>query len=72
MLIIFTFPETSYKRQITADATHHVEAVEDSSKVSETKVEESVAPVPRRQSYTQSLRIFTTTYTDGSLFKLAV
>ncbi|KAF3407416.1 hypothetical protein DPV78_000321 [Talaromyces pinophilus] len=72
MLVIFTFPETSYKRQITTDATHHVEAVEDSSKVSETKVEENVAPVPQRQSYTQSLRIFTTTYTDESLFKLAV
>lgn len=72
MLVIFTFPETSYKRQVTADATHHVEAVEDSPKVSETKVEENVAPVPQRQSYTQSLRIFTTTYTDESLFKLAV
>lgn len=71
ILVILTFPETSYKRQIT-DATDHLEAVENASKVSETKVEESVAPVPRRQSYTQSLRIFTTTYTDESFFMLAV
>ncbi|KAL9114595.1 MAG: hypothetical protein Q9227_001273 [Pyrenula ochraceoflavens] len=83
LLVIFTFPETTFNRSLVASSgrgtsslTHTEESkralVHTARKDSESRMESpsssSPAPLPSKMSYLRSLRIFTGTYTEESLF----
>ncbi|KAJ5389286.1 uncharacterized protein N7496_000354 [Penicillium cataractarum] len=69
ILVIFTFPETSYIREPVVD---QVEGVEKNAKLRAGHTEEVDVVVPPKRSFTQNLRIFSTTYTHESFFVLAM
>ncbi|CEJ60600.1 hypothetical protein PMG11_09169 [Penicillium brasilianum] len=69
ILVFFTFPETSYKREVTTDG---IETIEESPKIRVGHTEDIVMPVPSKRTFAQNLRVFTTKYTDESFFVLAM
>jgi hypothetical protein len=80
ILIVFTFPETNYSRidSISGPAAAfepHVseEIPEDMKQRNDVKLVESLeGPQSAKRSYVQSLRVFTTKFTQESLWKLFI
>ena len=80
ILVIFTFPETNYSRidSISGPAAAfepHVneEIPEDVKQRNDVKLVESLeGPQSVKRSYVQNMRVFTTTYTQESLWKLFI
>ncbi|KAL1852640.1 hypothetical protein Plec18170_005772 [Paecilomyces lecythidis] len=73
VLVILSFPETGFKRQETIDrfgaldGPHITEPVKPSAEHAEEVVSVPETDLPPKKTWLQSLRIFTTTYTDESL-----
>jgi hypothetical protein len=74
LLVFFTFPETSYNRDITAnsDSSETALAHEKTSSSVEYIENGSSAGIPKRKTYLQELKIFSGTYTNESLLNLFV
>lgn len=73
VLVILSFPETGFKRQETIDrfgaldGPHITEPVKPSTEHAEEVISVPETDLPPKKTWLQSLRIFTTTYTDESL-----
>lgn len=78
ILVIFTFPETIYLRDESATGTvalaENMQLDLESKKRETTHAEEASADIviPEKRSYISSLRIFSGTYTQESVFKLFI
>lgn len=73
IVVFFTFPETSYIRDIVAHPNTSDSGIPDEKTgTSEEFAEHGAAIVPKRKSYLQELKIFTGTYTNESLLALFV
>lgn len=79
LLAYFTFPETSYRRNIELDAdghpvitAHHLDVKSDEKSNDLTHIETSSASIPKKQNYLQRLKIFSGVYTEESFWRLFV
>ncbi|TVY12582.1 putative MFS-type transporter protein [Lachnellula arida] len=77
LLAFFTFPETSYRRNIELDPQGRPTTASDqSNNPSDEKVnaaayiEAAPSTIPKKKSYVQRLKIFSGTYTEESFWKL--
>jgi hypothetical protein len=67
ILVILTFPETSYIRNSVID---HIETTEDNTKFRVDHAERIDETVPQKRTFAQILHIFSTVYTNESFFVL--
>jgi MFS family permease len=76
LLAFFTFPETAYVRErepLLEDVHHRPSSIGEKPDVSATSdVEQAARPVPPKQTYWESLKIFHRTLTEESFLKLVL
>jgi hypothetical protein len=72
ILAFFTFPETVYIRPIEIDADHEPTLSEKCDGPTAILSESSTSSIPPKKSYLQSLKLFSGTYTEETLWRLVI